>query len=91
MAGHIWTQSQAALEELLGTIEPVLGEVIVDRAIAYGELTLVVQGAEIVRALTFLRDEPGAAVQGAGRSVRRRLPVARAPLRRGLPPAVGAP
>ena len=45
MAGHIWTQSQAALEELLGTIEPVLDEVIVDRAIAHGELTLVVQGA----------------------------------------------
>ncbi len=58
MAGHIWTQSQAALEGLLGTIEPVLGEVIVDRAIAHGELTLVVQGAEIVRALTFLRDDP---------------------------------
>ena len=58
MAGHIWTQSQAALDELLGTIEPVLGEVIVDRAIAHGELTLVVQGAEIVRALTFLRDDP---------------------------------
>ena len=58
MGGHIWTQSQAALDELLGTIEPVLGEVIVDRVIAYGELTLVVQGPEIVRALTFLRDEP---------------------------------
>ena len=58
MAGHIWTQAQAALEGLLGTIEPVLGEVIVDRAIAHGELTLVVQGAEIVRVLTFLRDDP---------------------------------
>jgi NADH-quinone oxidoreductase subunit C len=58
MAGHIWTDSQAALEELLGRIDPVLGEVIVDRVIAHGELTLVVQGGEIVRALTFLRDEP---------------------------------
>jgi NADH-quinone oxidoreductase subunit C len=59
MAGHIWTQSQAALDELLGTIAPVLDEVIVDRVIAHGELTLVVQGAEIVRVLTFLRDDPG--------------------------------
>ena len=58
MGGHIWTQSAAALDELLGRIEPVLGEVIVDRIVAHGELTLVLQPASIVRALTFLRDEP---------------------------------
>ena len=59
MGGHIWSQTPAALEELLGRIEPVLGEVTVDRTIAYGELTLVVEGHAIVRALTFLRDDPG--------------------------------
>jgi NADH-quinone oxidoreductase subunit C len=58
MGGHIWTQSAAALDELLVRIEPVLGEVIVDRIVAHGELTLVLQPASIVRALTFLRDEP---------------------------------
>ncbi|MGD9510485.1 MAG: NADH-quinone oxidoreductase subunit C [Geminicoccaceae bacterium] len=58
MSGHIWTQPAAALEELAGRIEPVLGEVIVSRTIACGELTFVVEGHAIVRALTFLRDEP---------------------------------
>ncbi len=58
MGGHIWTQSQAALDELLARIEPVLAEVIVDRVVAHGELTLTLQGEAIVRALTFLRDEP---------------------------------
>jgi NADH-quinone oxidoreductase subunit C len=58
MSGHIWTQPPSALEELAGRIEPVLGEVIVSRAIAFGELTFVVEGHAIVRALTFLRDEP---------------------------------
>ncbi len=59
MGGHIWTQSPAAIEELLGRVEPVLGEVTVDRVVACGELTLVLQPEAIVRALTFLRDEPG--------------------------------
>jgi NADH-quinone oxidoreductase subunit C len=58
MSGHIWTQSPAALEELLGQIEPLLGEVIIDRTIAHGELSLVVPGRDIVRVLTLLRDEP---------------------------------
>ena len=58
MSGHIWTQSPAALEELAGTVEPLLGEVLVDRTIAHGELTMLVQGEAIVRVLTVLRDEP---------------------------------
>jgi NADH-quinone oxidoreductase subunit C len=58
MSGHIWSQSQAAIDELLSSIEPVLGDVIVDRVVAYDELTLVVPGDSIVRVLTFLRDEP---------------------------------
>ena len=58
MSGHIWTQSPAALEELAGTVEPLLGEVLVDRTIAHGELTMLVQGEAIVQVLTVLRDEP---------------------------------
>src|SRR5690349_15497160 len=58
MSGHIWTQPPSALDELAGLIEPVLGDVIVSRTIAFGELTFVVQGHAVVRALTFLRDEP---------------------------------
>ena len=58
MSGHIWTETPAALEELAGLIEPVLGEVIVSRSIAFGELGYVVEGREIGRVLTFLRDEP---------------------------------
>ena len=59
MGGHIWTPSPAALEELLGRIAPGLDEVLVDSAIAHGELTLTVELAAIARVLTFLRDEPG--------------------------------
>ena len=58
MSGHIWSQPSAALEELAARIEPVLGDVIVSRVIACGELTIVVEGHAIIRALTFLRDEP---------------------------------
>jgi NADH-quinone oxidoreductase subunit C len=58
MSGHIWTQPPSALEELAALIEPVLGDVIVSRTIASSELTFVVEGHAIVRALTFLRDEP---------------------------------
>jgi NADH-quinone oxidoreductase subunit C len=58
MGGHIWTQPQEALEELLATLEPVLGEVLVGKAIAHGELTITVAGAALARVLTYLRDEP---------------------------------
>jgi NADH-quinone oxidoreductase subunit C len=58
MGVHIWTQPQEALEELLATLEPVLGEVLVDKAIAHGELTITAAGAALARVLTYLRDEP---------------------------------
>jgi NADH-quinone oxidoreductase subunit C len=58
MGVHIWTQPQEALEELLATLEPVLGEVLVEKAIAHGELTITVAGAALARVLTYLRDEP---------------------------------
>ncbi len=35
-----------------------LGPAIVSKAIAFGELTLVVQASDIVYALTYLRDDP---------------------------------
>jgi NADH-quinone oxidoreductase subunit C len=35
-----------------------LGDAVLDRTIAYGGLTVVVQGNEVVRILTFLRDDP---------------------------------
>ncbi len=58
MGGHIWTQPQEALEELLATLEPVLGEVRVGKAIAHGELAITVPAAAVARVLTYLRDEP---------------------------------
>ena len=57
MGGHIWTPSPAALEELLGKIAPELDEVLVDSAIAHGELTLTGPAGSVVEALTLLRDE----------------------------------
>jgi NADH-quinone oxidoreductase subunit C len=57
MGGHIWSPSPATLEELLGKIAPELADVLVDHAIACGELTLTVAAPSIVRVLTFLRDE----------------------------------
>jgi NADH-quinone oxidoreductase subunit C len=45
------------LEELASHIEAKLGSAIVERSIALGELTLLVAPADIVRALTALRDD----------------------------------
>lgn len=58
MSGHIWKQPRAALDEMLATIEPVIDEVLVEKKIAFDELTLTVQAGSIVRVLTYLRDEP---------------------------------
>jgi NADH-quinone oxidoreductase subunit C len=58
MGGHIWTQPQEALEELLATLEPVLGEALLGKAIAHGELAITVTAASVARVLTYLRDEP---------------------------------
>lgn len=58
MSAHIWKQPRAALEEMLATIEPALEEVLVDKSIAYDELTLTVAAPAVPRVLTYLRDEP---------------------------------
>ena len=47
-----------ALEEVLETIEGAIGELILEKKIERGELTIVVPARQIVRVLTFLRDEP---------------------------------
>ncbi|GJD50464.1 NADH-quinone oxidoreductase chain 5 [Methylobacterium crusticola] len=54
-------RGDAALAALGERIAEALGGAITDRAIAFGELTLVVEGGEIVRALTHLRDDPACA------------------------------
>lgn len=48
----------AELQALSDHIASSLGEVVEDRAIAYGELTIVVRREDIVKAVTFLRDDP---------------------------------
>jgi NADH-quinone oxidoreductase subunit C len=47
-----------ALRELLDEIAPALGDVLREGAVVRGELTLLVQTGAIVRALTYLRDQP---------------------------------
>jgi NADH-quinone oxidoreductase subunit C len=46
------------LPALSDHIASSLGEVVTDRAIAYDELTIVVRREDIVRAVSFLRDDP---------------------------------
>src|SRR5918999_4095207 len=46
------------LQELGDHLAASLGPAVLDRQIAYGELTVLVPGGEIVRVLTFLRDDP---------------------------------
>ncbi|RDI56670.1 NADH-quinone oxidoreductase subunit C [Microvirga subterranea] len=48
----------AELQALSDHIASSLGEAVTDRTIAFGELTIVVRGQDIVRAVTFLRDDP---------------------------------
>jgi len=48
----------AELQALSDHIASSLGEAIVDRAIAFGELTIVARLEEIERVVTFLRDDP---------------------------------
>ena len=67
-----------------------LGDALVSRIVAFGELTIVVERARIVEALTWLRDDPGCRfvnftdLCGADSW-------ARAAVRRRLPPALAAP
>jgi len=46
------------LNELGEYVAASLGDAVLDRGIAYGELTILVQGDAIARVLTFLRDDP---------------------------------
>jgi len=46
------------LQELGDHVAASLGPAVLDRQIAYGELTVLVAGEAIVRVLTFLRDDP---------------------------------
>src|SRR4051794_22160334 len=46
------------LNELGEHIAASLGDAVLDRRVAYGELTGLVQGDAIVRVATFLRDDP---------------------------------
>src|SRR3712207_5064288 len=48
----------ADLQELGDHVAASLGPAALDRQIAYGELTVLVEGEAIVRSLTFLRDDP---------------------------------
>ena len=79
-----------ALQDLGDHIAAKLGAAITGATHAYGELTLEAKAAEIVRVLTFLRDDPDCGfvcfidICGAD------YPDARAALRRGLSPAVAA-
>ncbi|MGO4705472.1 NADH-quinone oxidoreductase subunit C [Microvirga sp. 2MCAF38] len=47
----------AELQALSDHIASSLGEVVTERAIAYGELTIVVRAQDIVRTIEFLRDD----------------------------------
>ena len=48
----------AELQALGEHVASSLGEAVVDWAIAYGDLTMVVRGQDIVRAIGFLHDDP---------------------------------
>ncbi len=61
MASDATKEREEALRDLLGFIEPTLGEVLVESRIDRGELTIVVPAHEIVRVLTYLRDDPNMA------------------------------
>jgi NADH-quinone oxidoreductase subunit C len=48
----------AELQALSDHVASSLGEAVTARAIAYGELTIVVRGEDILRVVSFLRDDP---------------------------------
>jgi NADH-quinone oxidoreductase subunit C len=48
----------AELQALGDHVHASLGDAITDRAIAYGELTLVARAEDVVRVVSFLRDDP---------------------------------
>ncbi|KAB1075325.1 NADH-quinone oxidoreductase subunit C [Methylobacterium planeticum] len=52
---------EGALQALGDTIAGALGPAVIERSLTFGELTLIVQGSDIVYALTYLRDDPACA------------------------------
>ncbi len=58
MAIQTIAEREAALRELLDEIAPALGDVLLERTIVRGELTIRVQASTIARVLSFLRDDP---------------------------------
>jgi NADH-quinone oxidoreductase subunit C len=58
MAIQTIAEREAALRELLDEIAPALGDVLLERTIVRGELTIRVQASTIARVLTYLRDDP---------------------------------
>lgn len=51
-------EREAALQDLLALIEPVLGDHLLAAKIAHGELTITVPATSIRRVLGYLRDDP---------------------------------
>jgi NADH-quinone oxidoreductase subunit C len=58
MAERQATVQDEALAELLATLEPVLGDVLLGSRRVHGELTIEVELRQLVRVLTYLRDDP---------------------------------
>jgi NADH-quinone oxidoreductase subunit C len=58
VADPVKEERDAALEEMSAAIAAKLGEQLLDATVAYGELTLLVPGNQIVRVLSYLRDDP---------------------------------
>ncbi len=58
LQSHMPAVDHEALQELLATVEPVLGDDLIEHRTLRGELTLVVQRASIARVLAYLRDDP---------------------------------
>jgi NADH-quinone oxidoreductase subunit C len=58
VADPVKDERDAALEEMSAAIAAKLGEQLLDATVAYGELTLLVPGNQIVRVLSYLRDDP---------------------------------
>jgi NADH-quinone oxidoreductase subunit C len=48
----------AALEDLAAHIKTGLGDSVRDSSVSFGELTITVEGANVIFALTYLRDDP---------------------------------
>ncbi|MEO1019748.1 MAG: NADH-quinone oxidoreductase subunit C [Pseudomonadota bacterium] len=55
---HLPVTDLDGMQDVLATIEPVLGDDLIEHGVAHDELTLVVQRSAIVRVLAYLRDDP---------------------------------